>query len=56
MTDNKLFLRYVFYMLIAVWVLYFFKAVDLQQAYSMTVGVIIGAFIGTLIVRMMKKK
>ena len=53
---TSLLLRYILYMLLAVWALYFIKVVDLRQAYSMTVGVIVGAFIGFLISRMLIKK
>ena len=53
---SGLLFRYIIYMILAVWALYIFKIIDLRQAYSMTVGVVVGALIGFIISRMIIKK
>ena len=51
-----LFLRTILYMLIAVWVLFFMKAVNLQQAYAMSIGVLAGSLIGYFLTKFLRKK
>jgi hypothetical protein len=43
-------------MLIAVWALFFFKTVSLQQAYAMSIGVLAGSLIGYFMTKFMRRK
>ncbi len=46
------YLRVILYMLGAVWALYFFKSVNIKQAYSMSIGVLAGALLGFMLTRL----
>ncbi len=48
--------RYILYMFLAVWGLWIFKAVDLKQAYSMSIGVLAGSLLGLILIRFIRKK
>jgi len=52
---NRLLFRFILYMLIAVWALYFFKAFSREQAVSVSAGIITGAILGWLLIRLKHK-